>query len=63
MHFADDSHTEHPLELCEVLNGMNSSDTAWDDMVPQYVGPSIDLIGQSLTLRAQCPECHCSSSG
>jgi len=25
-------HTEHPLEICEFLQGMNSSDTPWEDM-------------------------------
>ena len=28
-------HTEHPLELCECLNGMNSNGTEWEDMVPE----------------------------
>ena len=31
------SHTEHPLDLHEVLNGMSAPDATWEEMMSEYV--------------------------
>lgn len=41
-------HTEHPLELTEVLNGLESNGTAWEDMVGE-----VDLFAQWLCANGQ----------
>jgi hypothetical protein len=30
-------HTEHPLDLTELLNGVDSVDKTWEEMLPEYV--------------------------
>lgn len=41
-------HTEHPLELTEFLNGMDSGSTSWESMIPE-----IDLVAEWLVANRQ----------